>query len=117
MRFARAKTLLLLEQSVALNSQEAPAQSMLSTLYAEDQLREKALTHAKVAVALAPKDPSVLVDVAETYYDLGDREHARRYAQDSLNNGYTLSDLQQRPALQGLLADPSFRPPRSTKIR
>jgi len=110
MRFARARTLQLLEQSIAVNPQEAPAQSMLSMLYAEEKLREKALTHATVAVALAPKDPSVLADVAETYYDLGDREHAIRYAQDSLSNGYTLSDLQQRPALQGLLADPSFRP-------
>ena len=110
MRFARAKTLQLLEQSIAVNPQEAPAQSMLSMLYAEEKLREKALNHAKLAVALAPTDPSVLADVAETYYDLGDREHAMGYAQDSLNHGYTLSDLQQRPALQGLLADPSFRP-------
>jgi tetratricopeptide (TPR) repeat protein len=79
-------------------------------LYAQDKLREKALTHAKIALTLAPKDPAVLTDVAETYDDLGDRERAIQYAQDSLKNGYTLSDLQQRPALLGLLADPSFRP-------
>jgi serine/threonine-protein kinase len=110
MRFARAKTLQLLEQYVSVNAQEAPAQSTLSMLYAQDKLREKALTHAKIALTLAPKDPAVLTDVAETYDDLGDRERAIQYAQDSLKNGYTLSDLQQRPALLGLLADPSFRP-------
>jgi serine/threonine-protein kinase len=110
MRAARAKTLSLLEQYALLNSQDATVQSMLSTYYAEDKLREKALSHASFALALAPKDPSVLADIAETYDDLGDRKRAIQYAQDSLRNGYTLADLQQRPALAGLLADPSFRP-------
>jgi len=109
-RVARSKTLSLLEQFVVLNSQEASVQSMLSTYYAEDKLREKALAHAKAALAMAPKDPGVLADVAETYDDLGDRKRAIQYAQDSLKNGYSLTDLQQRPYLLGLLADPSFRP-------
>jgi eukaryotic-like serine/threonine-protein kinase len=112
MRDARAKTLPLLEQYALLNSQEAPVHSMLSMLYAEDKLREKALSHANTALGLAPKDPWILADVAETYDDLGDRKRAIQYAQDSLKNGYTLTDLQQRPALLGLLADSSFRPPK-----
>jgi serine/threonine protein kinase/tetratricopeptide (TPR) repeat protein len=107
---ARVKTLSLLEQYALLNSQEAPVQSMLSTYYAEDKLRERAISHANAALALTPKDPGVLADVAETYNDLGDRKRAIQYAQDSLKNGYTLNDLQQRPLLLGLLADPSFRP-------
>jgi len=110
MRLARAKTLSLLEQYALLNSQEAPVQSMLGMLYAEDKLREKALAHAHAALALAPRNAWVLADVAETYDDLGDRKRAIQYAQDSLKNGYTLTDLQQRPALRGLLADPGFQP-------
>ncbi len=110
MRAARAKTLNLLEEYASLNSQEAPVQSMLSMLYAEDKLREKAITRANAALALAPKDPWILADIAETYDDLGDRKRAIQYARDSLKNGYTLADLQERPALAGLLADPSFRP-------
>ena len=109
-RAARSKTLSLLEQYVLLNPQEPQVQSMLSTYYAEDKLREKALAHANAALALAPKDPGVLADVAETYDDLGERKRAIQYAQDSLKNGYSLTDLQQRPYLLGLLADPSFRP-------
>jgi serine/threonine-protein kinase len=109
-RTARAKTLSLLEQYALLNSQEAAVQSMLSTYYAEDKLRGKAVSCANAALVLAPKDPWVLADVAETYDHLGDHKRAIQYAQDSLKNGYTLSDLQQRPALLGLLADPSFRP-------
>jgi serine/threonine-protein kinase len=106
----RAKTLSLLEQYALLNPREAPVQSMLSMLYAEDKQREKALSHANAALALAPKDAGILADIAETYHELGDRQRALRYAHDSLKNGYTLTDLQQRPVLLGLLADPSFRP-------
>jgi serine/threonine protein kinase/tetratricopeptide (TPR) repeat protein len=110
MRSARAKVLTLLEQYVSVNSQDARAQSMLSMLYAEDHLHEKAISHAKAALSLAPKDPWILSDIAETYDDLGDRKLAIQYALESLKNGYTLLDLQQQPALQGLLVDPSFRP-------
>jgi serine/threonine-protein kinase len=109
MRVARAQTLSRLEQYAAVNSNEAPVQSMLSMLYAEDKRRDQALARAKSAVALSPNDPSILADIAETYLDLGDRRRALQFAHQSLENGYTLSDLQQRPALQALLADPSLR--------
>ena len=108
-RIVRVKTLGLLEAYAAVNPQEAAVQSALSTFYAEDRLREKALAHVDSALALAPKDSSVLADIAETYEDLGDRKHALQYAQQSLKNGSTMDDLHRRLALQGLLADPSFR--------
>ena len=110
MRAARTRALSLLEEYASLNSEDASVQSMLSTYYAEDKLRKKALDCANAALRLAPKDPWILADVAETYDDLGERKRAIQFAQDSLKNGYTLADLQDRPALSGLLADPSFRP-------
>lgn len=109
-RAARAKTLSLVEQYVRVNSQDAEARSALAALYAEDHLREKALGNARAALALAPKNPAVLGDLAETYEHLGDRRQAIEFAQKSMENGYTLTDLQLRPALQALLADSSFRP-------
>ena len=72
--------------------------------------REKAVATANAALHIAPKDPWVLADIAETYDRLGDRRRAIQYAQQSLKNGYTLSALQRRPALLGLLADPNFTP-------
>jgi serine/threonine-protein kinase len=108
-RAARTKTMSLLENFATLNPQDAVVQSNLSTFYAEDKLREKALARADSALALAPKDPGVLADVAETYEDLGDRKRALQFSQQSLRNGGTLADLQRRRALLGLLADPSFR--------
>jgi eukaryotic-like serine/threonine-protein kinase len=108
-RTVRAKTLSLVEEYASANPQEASVQSALSTLYAEDKLHKKAIARVDSALALAPKDPSVLGDIAETYEDLGDRKKALQYAEQSLKSGSTLDDLQRRFALQGLLADPSFR--------
>ena len=108
---ARAKVVSALGQYAAVNTNDAHAQSMLSMLYAEDKLRDKALSHAKAAQALAPDDPWVLSDIAETYEDLGDRKVAIRYAVKSLQNGYSLADLQRQPNLHKLLSDPGFRVP------
>ena len=109
-RFARTTTLQILERYILVNSQDGPAQSTLGTLYAQDKLRDKALTHAQSALSLAPRDPAVLADIAQIYDDLGDRNHAIQYGNESLKNGYTLTDLQVQPRLQALLADPNFRP-------
>jgi len=108
-RAARTKTMGLLENFATLNPQDAAVQSNLSTFYAEDKLRDKAIARADSALALSPKDPGVLADVAETYEDLGDRKRALQFSQQSLSNGGTLADLRRRRALQALLADPSFR--------
>jgi eukaryotic-like serine/threonine-protein kinase len=108
-RSTRAKTLGLLEQYASVNSKEAEVQSMLSVFYAEDKFREKAISHATTALALAPRDPWILADVAQTFDELGDRKHAIRYAEASVKNGFTVIDLQERPGLSGLLADPGFR--------
>jgi eukaryotic-like serine/threonine-protein kinase len=106
---ARAKTLSLLEQYASLNPWDAQVQSVLSTFYAEDKLRDKALAHVNRALSLSPANPWVLADVAESYDELGDRKRALQYAKDSLKHGYALTDLQRRPGLTGVLADPSFR--------
>jgi serine/threonine protein kinase/tetratricopeptide (TPR) repeat protein len=106
---AHAKARSLLEQYASLNPQDAQVQSVLSTYYAEDNLRDSAVARANRALDLAPTNPAVLADVAETYDGLGDRKRALQCAEDSLKHGYTLSDLRRRPGLVGVLADPSFR--------
>lgn len=111
-RVVRTKTIKLLEDYAAANSQEALVQSALSTFYAEDKMREKALARAESAFALAPKDPNVLGDLAQTYVHLGDRKKALYYAQSSLKNGGSMADLERRKTLQDLLTDPSFHVPR-----
>ena len=104
----REKTLSLLEQSLAVNPQDAKAHSAISILYGQRD-RDKALSHARSALALEPKSADILGDVSVTYDALGDRKHALQYAKESLTLGGTLSDLQAQPGLQDMLADPSFR--------
>jgi len=106
---AREKVVTLLGQYVSVNPRDERAQSMLSMLYAEDKSRELAISHAKAALALAPNDPWILSDIAETYENLGDRKLAIQYAVQSLDRGYSVDDLQRQPALRALLADPAFR--------
>ncbi len=105
----RAKTVSLLEQYVAVNSQNAKVHALLSTFYTQGDLREKALAHIRSALALEPKNADVLANVAETYELLGDRKRALQYARESLDSGNTLNDLERQPGLQSVLADPSFR--------
>jgi serine/threonine protein kinase/tetratricopeptide (TPR) repeat protein len=108
----RPKALKVLEEYAVANSQDALVQADLSTFYAEDKKREKALARAESALALAPKDPAVLAGVADTYEILGDRKRALSYAQESLKNGASLADLQLHYSLQNLVTDPSFSPRR-----
>jgi eukaryotic-like serine/threonine-protein kinase len=108
-RPVRAKTLSLLEQYAVGSPKSAAVRSRLSTFYAEDHQREKALSLVTTALALNPTDSTVLGDVAETYQVLGDAKRATQYAQESLKTGATLTDLQRRPHLQAILAGPSFR--------
>lgn len=109
-RLVREKTLSLLQTYVSAHSQDAAAESRLSTLEAEAGQRESSLRHAEAALALAPKDANVLADLAATCEVLGNRPQALKIVHQSLQNGYTFAGLQSRPDLQNLLADPNFSP-------
>jgi serine/threonine-protein kinase len=104
----RQKVLASLEPYVASHAQDAQAAARLGTLEAAIGQREKALRYADAALTLAPKDSYVLAEAAETYDRLGDRKKALDYAHQSLQNGYTLADLEGRPGMQDLAADPTL---------
>ncbi len=106
---ARDKARAAIEQELTVTPQNAQAHALLSTYYAQENLREKALSQVHTALALEPKDGNVLANVAETYETLGDRKRAIEYARDSVANGYDLGGLETQPALQPVLADPNFR--------
>jgi eukaryotic-like serine/threonine-protein kinase len=105
---ARGRTENLLEDYLNKHPQDATAQSWMAILRSEEQQREKATQLAESALAVAPKDPLVLENVAETYENLGDRARAVRYTEESMKNGASLADLQSRPGLKNILADPTF---------
>jgi eukaryotic-like serine/threonine-protein kinase len=101
----------LLEQAARDTPRDAIVQSFLGLLYAKKKLREQAIPRIQSALALSPNDATVLEAVGEAYEDLGDRAQALQYIERSMQAGNTLPALKNVPALQGLLSDPSFRPP------
>jgi eukaryotic-like serine/threonine-protein kinase len=105
---ARGRAETLLEDYLNKHPQDATAQSWMAIFRSEEQQREKATQLTESALAVAPKDPLVLENVAETYENLGDRARAVRYTEESMKNGASLADLQSRPGLKNVLADPTF---------
>jgi serine/threonine-protein kinase len=106
---ARAKAQAALEQLLTVTPQDAHAHSELGLFYAQENLRDKALSQIHTALALDPKNGDVLGNAAETFETLGDRKQAIVYARASAASETGLAGLQTRPGLRGILADPNFR--------
>ncbi|HEX3121489.1 MAG TPA: protein kinase [Candidatus Acidoferrum sp.] len=106
---ARAKAQAALEQLLTVTPTDAHAHSELGLFYAQENLRDKALSHVHTALALDPKNGDVLGNAAETFETLGDRKQAIVYARASAASDTGLAGLQTQPGLRGVLADPNFR--------
>ena len=107
---ARNRELQLLEEAAQTTPRDAFVQSLLGSVYAAKNQRDKAFTCVQAALALAPDDSKVLALVSETYERLGDRGRALQYIEKSLQKGYSLDDVKDDPVLHNLLSDPNFRP-------
>ena len=105
---AREKALALLEQAVLSNPRDGQLQAHLALQYSLKGMPDKSSTRVATALALAPNDPDVLANVSDAYEVLGDHPQALRYAQLSLDKGFTLDDLRRDPDMRHVLADPSF---------
>jgi serine/threonine protein kinase/Tfp pilus assembly protein PilF len=114
-RAAREKALQLLEQAVQSRPRDAQVQAHLALQYGTKGMRSQALTRIQAALALAPNDPDVLANVSDAYGALGDHKEAMKYAQLSLQNGYTVANLRRDPDMQAVLADPQFQAPTPPK--
>ena len=93
---ARARATELAEKSAKLNPQDALAQAKLASFYAQQNLREKAMTRIQTALALSPDDPAILSDVATSFEYLGDRRQAIQYA-TSYTKRLSVRAIGQRP--------------------
>src|SRR5947208_139020 len=107
---ARARTIELAEKSAKLNPQDALAQAKLASLYARQNVREKAMARIQTALALSPDDPGILGDIATAFEYLGDRRQAIQYAQRAIQKGYPFEQFANDPDMQSLILDPNFRP-------
>ena len=100
----------LLQQAVQTSPRDPVVQADLGLLYAKKKMREKAISHIQSALVLAPDDANVLEAVGDAYEDLGDRDQALQNIEKSLQKGNNIAALKGIPDVQGLLADPRFRP-------
>ena len=105
---ARDRALALLEDAAKTSPRDAQVQSHLALQYATRHLREKALARLESALVLAPNDPDVLTNVSDAYEKIGEHAEAVKYADLSLQNGYTIADLRRDPDMQAVLDDPGF---------
>lgn len=104
----KKRILSLLADYMSRYPQDGTAQSWLAVFRSEDQERSEVQQASEVALANAPNDPLVLANLAEAAQNLNERAKAVHYAEESIRNGFTVTDLQSRPALQPVLTDPSF---------
>ena len=106
---ARDKARAAIEQELTVTPQNAQAHALLSTYYAQENLREKALSQVHTALALEPKDGNVLAKRRRNLRNARRPQARHRIARDSVANGYELGGLETQPALKPVLADPNFR--------
>ena len=108
---ARQRVIELAEKAIKLNPQDATAQAKLASIYAKQNMSEKASAHVQTALALAPDDPFILEDVAGAFEKLGDRSQAIKNALRAVQKGYPLEQLANDHDMQNVIRDPNFRPP------
>jgi serine/threonine protein kinase/tetratricopeptide (TPR) repeat protein len=110
---ARKRTLALVEKALAVNSKNFEARSLLASLDAKESLRPDALRNIRAALMLAPRDQTVLSNVADAYECLGEHQMAVRYLHRALQNGYPVLEINPDIYLRRVFADPSFHGQRS----
>ncbi len=107
----RAKMLPLVEAKVVQQPRDATAQAVLANLFAEEGLKDKALTRIKTAYQLAPDDAEVLQIIADAAEKIGDRKAALEYSNRALQKGATRDSLIGDADLQELVKDPGLHAP------
>lgn len=106
---ARRQAEIQAERVVALNPQDAEAQSLLADMYAHSGQKAKATAKIATALALAPNDPNVLIDVGEGYEVMGNHAQALQYTEKAVAKGYPLKGVEDDPVLSPLLRDSRFK--------
>jgi serine/threonine protein kinase/tetratricopeptide (TPR) repeat protein len=105
----RGHLLVLLEQAIRTNPQDANAHATLAAVYASMHEREKSLSNVETTLALTPDDPNNLLSVADSYELLGDRRQAVQYVERALKHGLKVDELRTDPEIQPALQDPALR--------
>jgi eukaryotic-like serine/threonine-protein kinase len=107
----------LLEQAIKIDPQDANAHVSLAAVYAAEHLRDKSEAHVQTALALKPNDPNILMNAADTFELLGDRQQALKYLEGGFKVGLKEDDLRTDPTIQSALQDPRYRNLTKAEVR
>jgi serine/threonine-protein kinase len=102
------KAISLAEEIRQNSPKDVTVLSLLGAYYATVHMPEKSLPLLRQAVTLAPEDPQVLFQVAESYELMNNRVEALRWIGRALAQKYSLEALKRDPEMAGLIADPRF---------
>jgi serine/threonine protein kinase/Flp pilus assembly protein TadD len=103
---AYRRALMLIEERLELNPDDARAWNLGATILAALNETERAIEFMRTSVAIDPDDPQLLYNVACTYALLGRTEEALTSLEHALDKGYGHKDW--------LLHDPDFNSIRET---
>jgi serine/threonine protein kinase/tetratricopeptide (TPR) repeat protein len=95
-----------LVEAIRTNPQDANAYAMLASVNAAMHEKEKSLSNIQTALALTPDDPDNLLEIADAYELLGERQQAVKNLQVAQKHGLTENMVQTDPEIQPVLQDP-----------
>jgi len=107
---AKRRALMLIEERLELNPDDARAWNLGATILAALNETERAIEFMRTSVAIDPDDPQLLYNVACTYSVLGRTEEALTSLEQALDKGYGHKDwLLHDPDFDSLRETPRFK--------
>lgn len=106
---AYREEIVLVTEALALDRDNAHLHGELGLLYARERQPRKAVTEITQALARSPDDPTVLLNAAEAYEYLGDRDRALQLSERALLQGSSKEEFETNPGLRRLVADSRFK--------
>src|SRR5579859_875586 len=103
------KAIALAEQDFQVNSRDAKALGYLASYHAMLGEKAAALSNARQALALAPRDQEVLFNLALAYNQLGDTDRAIEFVDKALAGGLSPTTLRNTPNFDALRDSPKFQ--------
>jgi serine/threonine protein kinase/Tfp pilus assembly protein PilF len=107
-RPALERAVVLANDDLRVNPDDADVHTLISEYYAMLGDREKALTHLRAALHQHPDDPETQYFAAKVYNLLGSREQALQWLRKSVDAGYSPAEIRNTVELDSLRSDPTF---------
>jgi serine/threonine-protein kinase len=103
------KAILLGEERLKVNPNNAHVMSNLSAYYADIGNELKSMELLTLSLKLAPDDVEIIYRAATTYEILGNRDDALLWIKTAIENGYSRSEIENQPELKNLVNDERYK--------